>query len=353
MASESDDKSEAPTPRRREQAREEGQVVSSPDLTTGILLLILALTCWFFGRYWFDSFGITIRERLEGVRRMDWGAADAAMSLRWLGVNILFFSSAVLGGAWLLSAGTVFLQVGPGIHMKPLLPDPERLSLSKGWSKLVSMDNLIRGVLSAVKILLCLIAAGVFLSASTNEISMASRSPIQVSAYAAGEFACVLMILLAAISLVPGLLDYFVRWMRQEKQLRMSHQEIKQEQKDDQGDQHIKQQIRKFQQETRNRRSLEQVPTASAVITNPTHYAVAVRYDSSRPGAPLVVAKGTDRFARQIIQTAKDHGVPVLERRAVARALYALTEIGDEVPPEFYKAVAEILAEVYRRRAAG
>lgn len=327
--------------------------MSSPDLTTGVLLLILALTCWFFGRYWFESVGLTIRDRLMGVRRMDWEPADAILSLRWLGVNLLLFSSVVMGGAWLLNAAVVYLQVGPGIHMKPLLPDPERLSLSKGWSRLWSMDNLVRGVLSAVKIFSCLIAAALFLSASTNEISVESQSPIQVSVYAAGKFACMLMILLAAVSMAPGLLDYFVRWMRQEKQLRMSPQEIKQELKDDQGDQHIKQQMRKFQQENRNRRSLEQVPTASAVITNPTHYAVAVKYDSTRPGAPLVVAKGTDRFARQIIKTAKDHGVPVLERRAVARALYALTEIGDEIPPEFYKAVAEILAEVYRRRAAG
>lgn len=354
MAEEPDDsKTEAPTPRRREAARVEGQVVASPDLTSGILLFCFAIGCSLFGAAWIQQFASTISGQIQGIRGSDWGQGETLLSVRWLSAQLLLVSGSIVVGSWILNAGTSAWQAGLGFHSKPLTLNPERLSMTQGWSRMFSLDSLMKGLLAPLKLCAVITAAAVFVWLARDRIILSTRGSLTQTLNFGGDLTSTLMLILAGVALLFGAIDYAFRWYRHEQKLRMSREEMKQEIKEDSGDQQIKQRVRKFQQESRKRRSLKDVPKASAVITNPTHFAVAVRYESGRAAAPVVVAKGSDRFARQIIAIAQQNGVPVMERKAVARALYAMTEVGDEIPLELYRAVAEILAEIYRKKQAG
>ncbi|MEZ6130561.1 MAG: EscU/YscU/HrcU family type III secretion system export apparatus switch protein [Planctomycetaceae bacterium] len=353
MAEEFDDnKTEEPTPRRRETSREEGQVVFSPDLTAGLLLLSITLAFWLFGGYWLRQFGITVADQIRAVDRTDWGVPQTMLSVRWLTVNLVLTAGAVVAGAWVLNAAVSAFQAGLGFHTKPLMFNPEKLSIVKGWERIFSLDGAMNGFMAPLKLTLTLITAAVFVWVSRGGASRAGQGSLEQSMWFTADVATRLMLALALVTLTMGVMDYMFKRFRHEQKLKMTREEVKREHKEDQGDAQIKQRIRRFQQESRKKRSLREVPTATAVITNPTHFAVAVRYDAATSAAPVVVAKGADSFARQIIAVAQKHGVPVLERKPVARALFALTEVGDEIPMEMYRAVAEILAEVYRRKRA-
>jgi len=353
MAEEFDDnKTEEPTPRRRESSREDGQVVFSPDLTAGLMLLCMALACWMFGGMWFRHFGATVAEQIRGVDRTEWGVSQTMLSVRWLMVNLVLIGGGIVGGAWILNAAAAAFQAGLGFHTKPLMPKPEKLSMVKGFERIFSMDGAMKAFMSVLKLVITLATAAIFVWVSREGASTATRGSLDQSLSYTGDVATRLMLALALVTLTLGALDYMFKRYRHEQKLKMSREEVKREHKEDQGDAQIKQRIRRFQQESRKKRSLLDVPTATAVITNPTHFAVAVRYDAATSAAPMIVAKGADSFARQIIAVAKKNGVPVLERKPVARALFAMTEVGDEIPMEMYRAVAEILAEVYRRKRA-
>jgi flagellar biosynthetic protein FlhB len=156
------------------------------------------------------------------------------------------------------------------------------------------------------------------------------------------------MLWLSGTAFLWGAADYGFRWFRLEQKLRMSREEIKDESKEEQGDPQLKSRQRKMQREAAQRKSLGDVPRASVVITNPTHYAVALQYLPGQMQTPRILAKGSGAFARRIANVAREHGIPVLERKPLTRALYALGKVGEDIPLEFYRAVAEILAYVYR-----
>lgn len=157
-----------------------------------------------------------------------------------------------------------------------------------------------------------------------------------------------LLMFVAGAALTWGAADYGFRWYRNELKLRMTRDELKEEIKSESGDPHMKARIRRMQKEAAQRKTLQDVPKATVVLTNPTHYAVALQYEAGVMNAPKVVAKGKGAFARRIAEIARENGVPVLERKPLARALYALGEVGKEIPVEYFRAVAEILAYVYK-----
>lgn len=347
-----DNRTEAATPRRRESAREDGQVVFSPDLNSGILLFCIALGFWMFGGEWILRISGTMADQLRGMHVTEWGIGETMLSVRWLGAQIILAAGSIVAGAWILNAAISSAQAGPGFSSKLLVLNPDRLSLVQGWGRLCSVDGLIKGILAPLKLSMTIAVAFGLIWLTKDRISLSTRGSLYQSLEFAGQLLITLILILAGITLTLGAVDFLYRWYRHEQKLKMSRQELKQEHKEDQGDQQIKQKMRRAQQESKNRKTLKEVPSASAVITNPTHFAVAVRYDARRSSAPIVVAKGKNRFARQIIAIAQEHGVPVLERKLVARALFAMTDAGDEIPLELYRAVAEVLADVYRRKQA-
>lgn len=347
-----DNKTEAPTPRRREDARGDGQVVLSPDLTSGVLLMLASLSVWMFGSAWMRGFGNTIAGQIVALRPVEWGIPQTMLSLRWLGAQVVLISGGIVIGAWVVNVAVSVVQTGFGFHTKPVMLNPEKLSFTRGWQNLFSLDGVVKGFVAPLKVLAFVAAAIVFVWYFGSDIALGTRGSLPDTVVLCGKLLPVLLLIFSGIAVLFGGADFLFRWYRHEQKLKMSREEVKQEQKEEQGDQNVKQQMQKSRQEARKRKSLQDVPTASAVITNPTHFAVAIRYESGKLSAPIVVAKGTDHFARQIIALAHEYSVPVMERKPLARALFALTEVGDEIPIELYRAVAEILADVYRRKSA-
>lgn len=350
MSEFNDNKTEAPTPRRREKAREDGQVVLSADLTAGVLMLCLGAAARLFGGTWLKLVGVTFFQPLVRIHGSNWSSEHAMISLQWLATQLAIVAGVVVAGGWAVSAFTASLQAGFGFSTKPLEMKPDRLSPMKGWERIWSADGFMRGILSLTKTSAAVIMLGVFLWNGREQLTLQGHGSLVSALTYLGRQMSLLMILLALVALFFGGVDFLFRRFRHEQKLKMSRDEIKREHRESEGDPEAKQKIKKFAQEALQRKSLNDVPTATAVVTNPTHFAVAVRYDQGQQGAPRIVAKGADQFARQIIARAKGHGVPVMERKPVARALYALGEVGQEIPLALYQVVAEVLADVYRRR---
>lgn len=351
MSSGSDEeKTEDPTFHRREQAREEGQVVLSSDLTGGLVFFMAASAFGLYGADWIAQMGGVISEPLSNLRRREWGTSETLESVNWICHQMLALGGGICGAAWVLGAIAASVQAGPGFYNKPIQPKLSRLSFSTGLGKVFSMENGVKSFVTPLRLLTVLVVSGAYLYVSVEDISHDLRASLHPSTRSALSYVSTLLIILSLTTLAFGVVDYIVKKLQHEIKLKMSHKELKDEHKDMEGDGAVKHKMKEFRKESEKRKSIKDVPTATAIITNPTHFAVAVRYDRSNPKAPIVVAKGADAFARQIISVGKANGVPVIRKKYVARALFAMTEVGMEIPLELYQAVAEILAEVYRQK---
>lgn len=183
---------------------------------------------------------------------------------------------------------------------------------------------------------------------SLSSINFVGVADVARSGWQLGLTICIAM---AGFSLALALADYLVKWLRNEQKLKMTREEVKQEQKDDSGDPQVKAAVRRRQREARRRQSVSDVPKATVILTNPTHLAVAIQYQQGM-AAPRVVAKGAGVFAKNIVRIAGEHRIPVLERKPLARALFRSVDVGEEIPFEFFRAVAEIIAQIYRAKQA-
>ncbi|MCA8995955.1 MAG: EscU/YscU/HrcU family type III secretion system export apparatus switch protein [Planctomycetaceae bacterium] len=343
-------KTEEATPRRLERARDEGDVVFSPDLSGGIVLLAISVALWLFSSLVLQTFTGPFFESLPHLRRMDWTVATTNVLAQWF-LSHFGVMTAVVGGIAMTAAiFSTQLQSGMTMTWQPLSPKWDRLSPTNGWNRLFSPESALRGGLSVLKLASTVAVVLLILRSFTSrwrENPFTSGASLSTGVFVPMLFG------LAFITFSWGLVDYAFRWWRHQQKLKMSRQEIQDEQKDDQGDPQIRARMRRIQKETAmQRKALQEVPNATMVITNPTHYAVALRYESGKMNAPVVVAKGTDAVARRIAETARKHGIPVLERKPLTRAIFALADVGDEIPAEFYRAIAELLAHVYRLKNA-
>ncbi|MCA9218086.1 MAG: EscU/YscU/HrcU family type III secretion system export apparatus switch protein, partial [Planctomycetales bacterium] len=266
--------------------------------------------------------------------------------------GIIYICLPLVTVAGLVGIGTTFLQVGPSVSTEALNMDWSKLSPAKGMSRLFSMRSAIRAIMMILKMSASVVVLMWVLSSYWGEIRQLGILALPSSLSAAWNISLSIVITLAGAYLVIGGFDYTYQRVQHEQDLKMTRQEIREEQKEQEVDANLRARIRRIQREWAKQTMLRQVPTASVVLTNPTHYAVALRYDRSSKSAPIVVAKGTDALARRIIKIAKENGVTVLERKPLARALYAMVEVNQEIPPQLYKAIAEILAFVLglRRR---
>jgi flagellar biosynthetic protein FlhB len=346
------DRTEAATPRRRQEARKKGQVAYSGDLSGAVLLLTCVSVLWLggklLGRLMLDVVGSELLRcwRPQGETLLVGNLAET-----------VFTQGLYLAGAVMVAAAGSALLVGvmqAGVYWttRPLAVDWGRLSPARGWSRLFSSRSAVRGGFAILKAALLASVAAWVLYARAGQISLAGHGTLGQAALIAWDLTMVLGMGLAAVMALLGLADYlFQRW-RLEQELRMTRREVREELRQQEGDPQLRARIRKLQRETAQRQMLREVPQATVVLTNPTHFAVALRYERGQTEAPQVVAKGTGRLARRIAEIAGEHGVPVLQRKSLTRALYHTVEVGQEIPLEFYQALAEILAYVYRQRAA-
>jgi len=340
-------KTEQPTQRRLEKARHEGQFPSAKEFVSALQFLIfLAVLSLGAGR-WFADFQVTARTVLAGAFQQNWTATDltrAAWQLAWR-----HFLPLALGGMTVASATVMvrLLTTRFGLSLKRLAPDPSRLSPIAKLKELPrqNLPNLIQAA-----VLLPLFVWAVYVVAR-DKIESFLTLPLQSVESGFGLIASSLMDLFwkaGAVFLVFGSADLYRQLRRYRSDLRMSKQEIREEMKDTEGNPQIKGRIRRIQRDHARRRMMKEVPKATAVVVNPTHFAVAIRYNTEDMAAPKVVAKGKNYLAQRIRQIAIENQVPIVENAPLAQALYKTVEVGQEIPAHLYRAVAEILAYIFK-----
>ncbi len=335
-----EDRTEAATPRRLQRARESGQVPLSRELPgfvgLGVFALVLALAAPG------EAHALALRLAIL-FRRFDLAPAAAVRLAALAAFRAL---APVIGATLLAGAGAVLVQTGFLLSAAPLKPDPSRLSPAAGLRRLFGAESAIEGVKALARLAAMGAAVWYGLRAALPELRRAPfRDPRFLPATAS---ALVLRVLLAVLAVQAAITVADVVWtrLRHARTLRMSREELREEQKETDGDPAIKARIRRLRLQRARRRMLAAVPQATVVVTNPTHYAVALAYDRGKTEAPRVVAKGVDSMAARIRETATAHGVPLVANPPLARALHRL-ELDAEIPPEHYKAVAELIAYVW------
>ncbi|MDR2664747.1 MAG: flagellar biosynthesis protein FlhB [Oscillospiraceae bacterium] len=354
MATGGGEKTEKATPKKRRDARERGQVLKSAEVNTAfccIVMFTLLLALW---PALTEQMTALYKEFLSApaILSPDTGMTQAAVGRVLYAVMASYgkIMLPILGAALAAGVAINLLQVGFLFTSKTLTPKLDRISPIKGFSRIFSIRTLTELVKSILKV------AVLGYIAYTSYRSLISQFPNYVGRDIYGlflstmdtAFSVALKMGAAFVLIAAG--DYLVQWRKYEKDMRMTKQEVKDEYKMTEGDPQIKGKIRQKQRQMSAMRMMAQVPSADVVITNPTHYAVALKYDDGASDAPAVVAKGKDFLARKIKQTAAEHGVEMVENRDLARALYDGCELGDFIPPEFYQVVADILVYVYRKK---
>ncbi len=347
MAGDSQDKTEQATPRRLQEARKKGQVSKSTDLNGAILLLIAGLYLLFtkdgliaqVQRYYFTYFNSYLSQRNQEyyfVQLM----MDFAMHVFAIFIPLLILLMVV-------ALGVNLAQVGFMFSPEAIKPKFDKLNPFNGLKNMFSSRTLFELAKSLMKII---ITGWVIYAAVKGEMAnllAIFHSPPQTLLSQVLAVAIKVLLWGATVYLGIGLLDLLYQRYAFKKQMKMSKQEVKDEFKQSEGDPQIKGWLRRQQRQLLANLVRKEVPQATVVVTNPTHYAVALKYEKDMD-APLVVAKGADQLAKQIREIAEQHNVPVIENVEVARFLYANVEIGQGIPIEMYKAVAEILAMVFR-----
>lgn len=344
------ERTEPASAKRREDAREDGQVAQSHELSKLVLLLSAGGALWFLGLALTDRMSALLRHGLrfdqavafdpeQMARRLSQGAADMLWAFAPLFVVLMLaaLASSMLLNGWLFSA-------------KPLQPDFGRLDPLAGLARILSWQGVVEMIKALLKTALVgAVAVWVVWSNHGAMLSLVAEPLASAMPHLARLLASSFLAMAASMALIVAIDVPFQFWNHDQK-LRMTKEEVRQENKETEGDPHIKAHIRGQQREMARRRMMSEIPKADVVVTNPTHYAVALRYQEGSMRAPRVVAKGAQLLAVRIREIAAEHRVPVLEAPPLARALHRHAEIGDEIPAALYATVAEVLAYVYQLR---
>ena len=351
MAEENDSERTQPaSPRKLEQAREDGEVARSQELNTFALLAVAGMSVWILGG--------EILSGLIGLMRsgLTLSADDAFQTgqmLRLLGEHggTGFRAIApVLAAAFLAALIAPLLLNGWLFTLKPMEPKFSRLNPLSGMGRMFSLHGLVELAKALAKVLVVGgVAALVIWSSLDAVVSLSQESTLSASLHASRLVGWTLLLTIGGMALIAAVDVPYQLW-NHAKKLRMSPAELKRESRESEGDPQIKARIRNLQREAARKRMMTEVPKADVIITNPTHYAVALSYRESSMRAPRVVAKGQDLTAQRIRELAGEHRVPIVEAPPLARALYRHAELGDEVPETLYTAVAEVLAYVFQLR---
>ena len=262
-------------------------------------------------------------------------------------LQIIIMLAPVLIVGFLIAFLCDYVQVGWKPTAKPLQPKFSKLDPTKGFKKIFSAQSLVELIKAIAKILVITFITYSYIKDKTGLLFSLLDMPLMQGIRLIGDTVINLGIRISAVYLIVAAADFAYQKYKFNKDMKMTKQEVKEEYKNQEGNPEIKGKIRQRMREASQRRMMQSVPTADVVITNPTHYAIAVKYDSEVAPAPIVIAKGADYLAQRIKETAGDNDVEIVEDKPLARMLYANVEVGAQVPPELYQAVAEVLAFVY------
>lgn len=343
------EKTEKATPRRRQKARERGQVFSSRELSSAFILLV----CFILLRIIGETSIINITQLFnyyltDTINREDLFTQNGIVTLLYETLNSI--SKVVLPiilGVFSLCLIVNYLQVGFVLSIEPISPKLERINPLEGLKRIFSKRSLIELIKSSLKIVLVTYAVYSVVKKYQNLIPLMLDMSLPDSLSLILTIAFNIGIKAALTLLIMAVFDYFYQWYEYETGLMMSKQDIKEEYKEVEGNPQIKSRIKQIQRQMARSRMMKDVEKADVIITNPTHYAVALAYDSTRYTAPVVLAKGVDKLAEKIKEVALSQDIPIVENKALAQTLYKTVEVGDVIPESLYSAVAEILAFIY------
>nr|WP_296437975.1 flagellar biosynthesis protein FlhB [uncultured Acetatifactor sp.] len=347
------EKTEPATQKKLEDARKKGQVAKSRELTNGLELLALFLIL----KFWVGNMGIQFLELFGNIysripevtvyRQNTMPEREASVVFAQLLFNVLLIVAPIFLLGYLIAFVTDVAQVKWKPTFEPLRPKFSKLNPISGFKKIFSANAMVELVKSIAKILLIGYVCYSYLKDKWpilfNLYDVSLMQALQIVA----ETVTDLGIRVAVFYMVLAFADYAYQKFKFSKDMKMTKQEVKEEYKQQEGDPQVKGKIKQKMRETSMKRMMQSLPQADVVITNPTHYAVAIKYDPQVADAPLVIAKGEDYLAARIKEVAKENNIEIVENKPLARMLYANVDIGQAVPPELYQAVAEVLAFVY------
>ena len=346
-----EDKQFDATPRKLEQARKEGQVVKSKDFSTAVSLLILFSVIFGLAPFIWDQIVQVFTLLYEQIPNAHVDKVGYMYVLLIAAKGAALIIGPILAIAWFVAVMADFIQVGPLIAIAPLIPKLDKLNPTKYFKNIISIKTLFELFKNIVKvIILGYIGWMVYKDHIETILMLASVDNNFAVMIEFGKLITEFIFKACIAFLVIAAADYGVTKWKFLKDQKMSFKEIKDEYKNSEGDPNVKAQLRQRRMQMLQQGAMDAVPTADFVVTNPTHVACALKYVAEEMDSPMLIAKGTELIAKKIISIAKEHNVPVIENPPVARALFKMVDINQSIPPELYKAVAEILMFVYKMK---
>lgn len=349
MADDNDlERTEPASPRRLEKAREEGQVARSQELTTFTLLIAASSSLWVIGSIIIQKLSAVLESGLRMEQEVAFNPALLLPRLFQLALDGLLAIAPLLGWLVIIALVAPMLLSGWLFSSKALFPDLKRLNPVNGLKRIFSSRGLIELVKAIAKVMVIGgVAAGIIWSHKQDVLDLVGM-PLDTSLISMSRLIGLTFILIVGAMLLIVVIDVPFQTWNHARQLRMSREDLRKEAKEDEGDPQVKGRIRNMQRQIARRRMMAEVPKADVVVTNPTHYAVALKYQDRSMRAPKVVAKGTQLIAARIRELADEHHIPVLEVPPLARALYHHVELDTEIPETLYTAVAHVLAYIFQ-----
>lgn len=341
-------KTEDPTPRKLEEARKRGQVAQSREVNNWFVMFTATMLVMIAGPGVMSDLSAVLRKFLEIPHMVATDGVGLKIMLQDLFTEvakILVFPLLLLVFAGVMAG---FVQIGPLFTTEPLKPDPSRISLIKGMGRLFSGKSVAEFVKGILKLVIVSVAGIIVLLPYFDGVEHFVGQDFPAALFDMRAMFLRMMMAVLGVLFVIAVLDYAYQRYSFLQQMRMSKQEIRDEYKQTEGDPHVKARLRQLREQKSRQRMMQAVPEADVVITNPTHYAVALKYDPQKMEAPTMVAKGVDAVALRIREVAKEHKVTIVENPPLARALHASMEIDQIIPAEHWKAVAEVISYVFK-----
>ncbi|WP_420404683.1 flagellar biosynthesis protein FlhB [Nisaea sp.] len=340
------DKTEEASARKLAQAREKGQVLSSKEVNNFAILLGATLVVGLVGPFLMQGMAESLLIFIERPDMIDVAGSGAVMIDMLLGVGLAI--APALGLLVVLAALGILMQIGWMMSPESIQPKLEKISPISGAKRLFSLKSVVELLKGVVKMILVGFVAFLIVSPEFSRIELMVQMDIKELLDETHMVAIKVFIGVLAVAAVIAVVDYLYQRYEFMNQMKMSKQEVRDEHKQTEGDPHVKARLRQLRMERARTRMIAEVPKATVVITNPTHYAIALKYEMDEMSAPRVVAKGVDAVALKIREVANENEVPIVENRPLARALYDNAEIDEEIPEEYYKAVAEVISYVFK-----
>lgn len=347
MAEDSSEKTEQKSKKKWEQARDRGELPRSQDVATLIIFCTIIIYFSMVRIGWFEQFGAVMIDFLNFDRHLDLNLQSLKEFLLRPFLKTVLILAPFFGIVLVVSVVANMGQTGFSLATDKIKIDPNRLDPTKGIKKIFSLKSSMEGVKSVFKIVLFVAVAFYTLRGAIPDLI---ELPAHGLRHQLGYMVTLVLSLATRIAMLMIVLsggDYAFQWWQFQEQLKMTHREAKDEQKEHEGDPLIRQRMRSLRMEMARKRMMQEVQNAQVVVTNPTHYAVALRYDQEKMAAPYVCAKGSQYLALRIREIAIEHGIPIIEHPPIARALFRNVKVGGAVPSDFYRVIAELLAYVF------